>query len=266
MRTHSFDVDLATKYGVPAAILLRHIMFWCEKNRANGEHLHDGKYWTYTSRKALREMFPYLGDKQIRNATDKLVEEGLLEVGNYNDLPYDRTLWYSVTNKAFEVYYGPSPQLAKYRLKPADADGTICPNDNSHLPKGQTNTRYNPDIYNTPSIILTDNTSPKGDAQSDDLFSAFWKAYPRKTAKPAAERAFRKAHISDLTALLADIERRKRTEDWQKDKGKYIPHPATYLNQRRWEDDDCPPEGDGHSAAADPPAGHFRFYGVEEES
>lgn len=141
----------------------------------------------------------------------------------------------------------------------------------SENPTSENATQLNTNIQstnipsNTPSIILTDNTSPKGDAQSDDLFSAFWKAYPRKTAKPAAERAFRKAHISDLAALLADIERRKRTEDWQKDKGKYIPHPATYLNQRRWEDDDCPPEGDGHSAAA-PPAAHFRYYGFEEES
>lgn len=252
MRFHVFDVGVAVKHGVHAAAILQHLLFWCEKNKADGRHEHDGKYWTYTSRKALREHFPYMTDSQIRTATQRLIDGGLVETGNFNEKPFDRTLWYCVTDKAMSEHYGDShlsniaDPFAKNRKPIPD---------------------INPDnIYNTPSIILTDNTSPKGDAQSDDLFSAFWKAYPRKTAKPAAERAFRKAHISDLTALLADIERRKRTEDWQKDKGKYIPHPATYLNQRRWEDDDCPPEGDGHSAAADPPAGHFRFYGFEEES
>jgi hypothetical protein len=37
--------------------------------------------------------------------------------------------------------------------------------------------------------------------------------------------------------ILADVEAKKRTQDWKKDGGKYIPYPATYLNGKRWEDE-----------------------------
>jgi hypothetical protein len=77
------------------------------------------------------------------------------------------------------------------------------------------------------------------------LFVRFWTAYPRKVARPAAVRAWQKlATEMDgprgealVSSILAGIERYKRTEQWQRDEGRFIPHPATWLNQRRWEDD-----------------------------
>ena len=53
---HSFDVMLAQKYGVNAAVLLKHFEFWIAKNKANGKNYFDGKYWTYNSRKAFAEL------------------------------------------------------------------------------------------------------------------------------------------------------------------------------------------------------------------
>ena len=97
---HSFDVEIATKYGVNAAILLQNIQFWCAKNRANGVNYHDGLYWTFNSRKAFTELFPYMSTKQIKSAIDLLVKDGLVVVGNYNEDGRDRTLWYAVTEKA----------------------------------------------------------------------------------------------------------------------------------------------------------------------
>lgn len=68
-------------------------------------------------------------------------------------------------------------------------------------------------------------------------FAEFWSAYPRKTAKPAALRAFRAQRINGkLPVILADVEQRKQGREWAKDGGQYIPHPATYLRQKRWED------------------------------
>lgn len=73
-------------------------------------------------------------------------------------------------------------------------------------------------------------------------FAAFWTAYPRKTAKPNAEKAFARIDPDDATfaAMLAALDRQRRSPDWCKDGGQFIPHPATWLNQRRWEDQ--PPE------------------------
>lgn len=72
-----------------------------------------------------------------------------------------------------------------------------------------------------------------------DGFADFWSAYPRKVGKGAAERAFRKSKIGKtlLPNVLKAIERARSTEQWRKDGGQFIPHPATWLNERRWEDE-----------------------------
>ena len=50
-------------------------------------------------------------------------------------------------------------------------------------------------------------------------------------------KAFRAQRINgELPDILADIDRKAASDSWQKDGGQFIPNPATYLNQRRWED------------------------------
>jgi hypothetical protein len=97
---HSFNTRLACKLGVPAAILLKQFAFWVQKNEANNRNFIDGKYWTYNSQKAFTEMFPYLSRSIIRGALDTLIKEGYLLKGNFNRLGYDRTTWYTITDKA----------------------------------------------------------------------------------------------------------------------------------------------------------------------
>lgn len=74
--------------------------------------------------------------------------------------------------------------------------------------------------------------------ETNPQFLRFWAAYPRKVAKPNAAKAFAKLAPDDalLDAMLAAIEVQRRSEKWTKDKGEYIPHPASWLNARRWED------------------------------
>lgn len=73
---------------------------------------------------------------------------------------------------------------------------------------------------------------------NDELFARFWEAYPRKAAKAAARKAFTKISEKTLTEeILPDIEKRKNTDQWKKDRGAYIPYPATYLNGKRWNDE-----------------------------
>ena len=49
-------------------------------------------------------MFNYLTDRQIRYAIDKLINQKYLVTGNYNKIGYDRTKWYSLTNKAIGMF------------------------------------------------------------------------------------------------------------------------------------------------------------------
>lgn len=68
-------------------------------------------------------------------------------------------------------------------------------------------------------------------------FEQFYSAYPRKDSKKTAEAAFIKAAIVDLSIVLDDIAFRSASVEWRKDGGQFIPMAATYLNQRRWEDE-----------------------------
>jgi len=70
-------------------------------------------------------------------------------------------------------------------------------------------------------------------------FDRFWQAYPRKIAKGAAKRSWQKIRPDDdLVNIMVDtIARTSRTDQWQNEQGKYIPHPASWLNQERWTDE-----------------------------
>lgn len=94
-KTQFFSVEMATKYGVIPAILIENFIGWKKNNKTDGEHFYDGRTWTCNSKKELSKLFPYLSEKQIRYAIDKLLEQGVLITGNYNKTPYDRTLWYA---------------------------------------------------------------------------------------------------------------------------------------------------------------------------
>ena len=66
-------------------------------------------------------------------------------------------------------------------------------------------------------------------------FEKFWTAYPRKEGKQKARAAFEKVTVP-LETLLEALERQKTSAQWTKDDGQFIPHPATWLNGKRWED------------------------------
>lgn len=80
---------------------------------------------------------------------------------------------------------------------------------------------------------------PLKQSEHDGNFERFWFAYPRKVGKGEARKVWKKLRPSDaLTDTIIDAVRRQRSWlDWTKDAGKFIPHPATWLNQTRWEDD-----------------------------
>ncbi|NGY03448.1 hypothetical protein [Solimonas terrae] len=96
------------------------------------------------------------------------------------------------------------------------------------------------DNSNTPLTPRRRGDVPAGKADTrPDGFAEFWLAYPRKASKPHAQAAWRKLRLDTqaLPAILAGLERDRRSDQWRRDNGQYIPHPATWLNGRRWEDE-----------------------------
>lgn len=98
-----FDTKVAKICGANSAVILQNLYYWVKKNEANEKHFHDGFYWTYNSMKAFEELFDYMSKNQIRTAIDKLVDIGLVIKGNYNNDPFDKTAWYALTDKAFNL-------------------------------------------------------------------------------------------------------------------------------------------------------------------
>ena len=72
---------------------------------------------------------------------------------------------------------------------------------------------------------------------NEELFNSFYQAYPRKVGKPNAMKVWKKFKVDAELAIkiMASLEAHKKTKQWQ-DK-QYIPHPATWLNQERWNDE-----------------------------
>lgn len=70
-------------------------------------------------------------------------------------------------------------------------------------------------------------------------FDLFWQAYPRRTAKGAARKAWAKLQPDAATvqAMLDALVWQRQQPQWLKDGGQYIPMPATWLNQERWSDE-----------------------------
>ncbi len=73
----------------------------------------------------------------------------------------------------------------------------------------------------------------------DSLFDRFYQSYPKKVGRPAALKAFVKFKPDNslLATMLEAIEKQAQGEQWQKNDGQFIPNPATWLNQERWNDD-----------------------------
>lgn len=84
-------------------------------------------------------------------------------------------------------------------------------------------------------------------------FDEFWSAYPKKVGKDEAAKAFakRKPDAALLDTMLKAISAQKASEQWRKDGGQFIPNPATWLNQGRWQDEvDQAPKADDLWAGA----------------
>jgi hypothetical protein len=69
-------------------------------------------------------------------------------------------------------------------------------------------------------------------------FERFWSAYPKKRNKETARKAFKKLKGVSIETLLEAIEKQKRSQDWLKDGGQFIPYPATWLNAGGWENEE----------------------------
>lgn len=129
---------------------------------------------------------------------------------------------------------------------------------NTHAPDGASAQPQNP--CDRPADQPGEQRKRAKTQKQDELFARFWAAYPKKRSKGQAEKAWAKLQPDEqlVETMLATIERAKKSEEWRKESGRYIPYPATWLNGKRWEDEYTATEVNAHAEhwrhAQGPPA------------
>ena len=100
-------------------------------------------------------------------------------------------------------------------------------------------------------------------------FERFWKVYPKRKAKDDAWRAWQKRKPDDALTdvIVRAVQVQCRGEDWLREGGKYIPHPATWLNAGRWKDEAPLPFNPGSTVRTTPsPAVIARLKAAQEQA
>lgn len=216
---HQFNVTIAKEYGLLEAILLFNIDYWVRKNKANNKHFYDGRYWTYNSVAAFAELFPYATSKQIRTALDHLRKEGIICTGQYGD-SFDKSLWYSVTDKGIAILHGEEPTEGK----------SICPTGQMDSPH-----RAN-DIY---ILNNNNNSSTNQNTNINNDFAILWKKYPRKEGRKKALEAYQKALKDGVTheEISAGLDRYLTFLEKNEVEPQFIRKGSKWFAEYSWEDE-----------------------------
>jgi len=194
---HSFDSNVAEAVGVKGAILLNHIHWWVEKNKANEMNHHDGYYWTYNSAKAYSTLFPYWTSKTIQRELQKLEYEGYIKTGCYNNKSTNRTKWYTLTNKGYAL-------IDKEQDKMSDSNGQKCPMDWSKMSNGLDKNGFSSINSNKTYSNKHSNKGEEDKTCSPELAEALnaFAEHRKKLKKPMTDRA-KELLLSNLSKMAS---------------------------------------------------------------
>jgi len=207
---HSYDVDIALAVGgIPEAIVLKEIAYWCKQNEKKGINFHEGKYWTYNSIKSWQTKFP---EFNAAGPLQKLRRDGWVLTEKNSKNPWDHTLSYTLSNKSISLFENIDLSENENRFADTDKSNT----------SGKTNSK-------TTSI---EEILKKNEAEINRLYAL----YPGKTETGTGPRSTGKCskdkqRIAALlrTHTIAQIER-SITMYLEEQGGRYLKNFSTFLN------------------------------------
>lgn len=182
------------------------------------------------------------GKTSIRSAINELMAEG------YVTRCLARNDKGMLDGYEYVVYERPQPSCGNRTSDDQTSENRTQQRNNKQRTKEQ-NPPYNPPKGGAPVRRRKQSNGPKKAPDwKPERFAAFWAAYPRGESKQAAIRAWDKLQPDEklLVEMARGLQRALASESWQKGIG--IPYASTWLNNRRWEDEDKPLPGGGGPA------------------
>ena len=134
-----------------------------------------------------------------------------------------------------EAFRGPSRLTKAAACKDKQTQAMPGSVQQAQAAEANTNTNSNTNSKSNSNAL----SSPSGGRGREAEFARFWQAYPRKVGKQAARKAFERIRVP-VEQLLYALERQRNDPQWQRENGRFIPHPVTWLSQGRWEDESSP--------------------------
>ena len=171
--------------------------------------------------------FPFrerLANKDIEKGIAELADAGCVGLYKVDGKPYlYLPNWDEHQRVRNKVSRFPSPEDAG-EIEPVAASCGELPQIAARIQNPESESR----------IQNPESESRRAQAHGDD-FERFWSMYPRKEGKQKARSAFAKVDV-DIDVLLDALSEHKKSAQWTKNNGEFIPHASTWLNGRRWED------------------------------
>lgn len=160
-------------------------------------------------------------------------------------------------------------QVRAKRSKYPAPDGTCASSDSicNQLISDDSTCPRNP-IQSNPNPNRNPNPKKRTSAlETDENFEAFWSEYPKKVKKPDAIRAWKKIPTTvDPGSIMDGLMRWKKSDQWTRDGGRFIPNPATWLNAQQWNDDVPAPSAAQKPDARDVHGYEQRSYENEQQT
>jgi|GEM_PF-2659648 hypothetical protein len=213
---HSFNTDVAERYGLQEAILLDWIVFWLVENERNERNFYEGRCWVFSSAKALAEKFHYLTPNAIQKTIKKLEDAGIIISGNFNKNKFDRTKWYSIADEyryLLKEHRSDAENLkedAKQNPQSEDASGkseTASGFSQSANVFSQSANVYK--LTNTPTEenskeFQTDSSLSLANARTREAIPADDFSPPIQNQEPARSKKFQKPTIEQIKAYCQE--------------------------------------------------------------
>ena len=167
----NFDEQLAIDFDVESAIFIQSLAQWTRRNAANNHNFHEGRYWSYNTYEGLTKIFPYWSKKQIERLTVKCVAHGLMIKDNFNPKKYDKTCWYSLTDKALMYFPYLSTLISSQASEATPEIGNAEPEIGKAIPKNTTTSSIN-------TNTTTSSSKSKSTEMMQEMIAVYRQTFP----------------------------------------------------------------------------------------